>query len=216
MNGAGERNTVVGYAAGQSLLDQSRNTVIGTFAGRLGGGSDNIAVGYEAGYIFLGNHNILIGNRGVPLDSATVRIGEAPNQTRFFAAGVSGAAVSGAPVVVDADGQLGVAPSTRAMKDEIQDMQESSEGLYQLRPVTFRYKEAVAGAKGLQYGLIAEEVAAVYPDLIQYGPDGRPQTILYHLLTPMLLNELQQQQARLEAQEREIRVLREKIEGLAR
>jgi hypothetical protein len=218
LNGAGQLNTALGYQAGHGSPNGARNTMVGAFA--LGvsadGGSDNIALGFEAGSAGPGTNNIFIGNRGVAAENATIRIGTAPTHTRFFAAGISAAAVSGAPVVVDANGQLGVAPSSRSMKDEIRDMEAVSQGLYQLRPVTFRYKEAVAGAHGLQYGLIAEEVAAIYPDLVQYGPDGRPQTILYQLLTPMLLNELQRQQGRFEAQEREIRELRQRVDGLSR
>jgi len=74
-------------------------------------------------------------------------------------------------------------------------MAAASDALLSLRPVTFHYKKAFAdGDKPIQYGLIAEEVAEVFPDLVVYNEDGEPETIKYHLLATMLLNELQKQQ----------------------
>jgi hypothetical protein len=95
-------------------------------------------------------------------------------------------------VFIDSNGQLGTRTSSRRFKKDIHDMGNVTDRLMRLRPVTFRYKKAAAdGARPLQYGLIAEEVAKVYPDLVQYDKSGKPFTIYYHLLTPMLLNELQ-------------------------
>src|SRR5208282_5780296 len=103
-------------------------------------------------------------------------------------------ASGGVEVFVNANGQLGTVVSSRRFKNHIKDMGGVSEKLMQLRPVTFRYKDsAEKGKHVLQYGLIAEEVAKVYPDLVQYDKAGKPFTIYYHLLTPMLLNELQKE-----------------------
>ena len=98
-------------------------------------------------------------------------------------------------VLIDSYGKLGTISSSRRFKEDIHDMGEASSRLFQLQPVTFRYKkEHAPGNRRLQYGLIAEEVAEVYPELVQYGSDGEPNTVLYHLLPSMLLNEVQKQQ----------------------
>ena len=95
---------------------------------------------------------------------------------------------------IDANGQLGTVTSSRRFKNEIKSMGNVSDKLLQLRPVTFRYKSSDSkGGHPLQYGLIAEEVAKVFPDLVQYDKQGKPFTIYYHLLTPMILNQLQRE-----------------------
>ena len=79
-----------------------------------------------------------------------------------------------------------------------------SEKLYGLRPVTFRYKEAYDdGSKPVQFGLIAEEVAEVFPELVVYGKDGKPETVSYHLLATLLLNEVQKEHRVIEALRRD-------------
>ena len=107
---------------------------------------------------------------------------------------------SGVPVYINANGQLGTITSSRRFKNDIQSMGRQSDALLRLRAVTFRYKDAdEMGAHPLQYGLIAEEVAKVAPDLVQYDKAGKPFTVRYHLLTPMLLNELQKERKQVEA-----------------
>jgi len=104
-------------------------------------------------------------------------------------------------VYVNSSGQLGTLTSSRRFKNDIRDIGNSSDRLMQLRPVSFRYKDsAEKGPHPLQYGLIAEEVATVYPDLVQYDKQGKPFTVYYHLLTPIMLNELQKQHHLVEAQ----------------
>ena len=84
-----------------------------------------------------------------------------------------------------------------------------------LRPVTFRYKhEYNGGADELQYGLIAEEVAEIDPSLVLYGTDGQPQTVRYHFLTPILLNEVQKQQRTIDEQKARIESLEERLSRL--
>src|SRR5207253_7188545 len=98
------------------------------------------------------------------------------------------------PVVIDSAGQLRTVSSSRRFKEDIQDMGEASSGLLHLRPVTFRYKKPYAdGSKPIQYGLIAEEVAEVYPDLVARSADGQIETVKYQVLDSMLLNEIQRQ-----------------------
>jgi hypothetical protein len=152
-----------------------------------------------------------VDNIGVAVEFNTIRIGNGKHD-RAFIAGISGVGVTGEPVAVmiNANGQLGTMLSSRRFKAEIHDMGEASSGALRLRPVTFRYQEALAaGSRTLEYGLIAEEVAEVQPDLVGYSRTGEVTTVQYHKLVPMLLNELQKQhrqlaelKARLEALER--------------
>ena len=149
-----------------------------------------------------GSNNIHIGNLGLPADTALIRIGTQGTQTATFIAGISGVPVAGVPVMVDGNGQLGVAAaSSRRVKDDIRDMEDASAGLGKLRPVTFRYKaEPATGPRPIEYGLIAEEVAEIYPELVVLDKDGQPAGVRYHVLPAMLLNELQRQQRVIEAQ----------------
>ncbi len=141
---------------------------------------------------------------GAASDSGVIRIGASGSQTSFFAAGVSGTTtgLSGAvPVVIDSNGQLGTVSSSRRYKEDIQDMGEASSGLLRLRPVTFRYKQPYQdGSNPIDYGLIAEEVADVYPDLVAHSSDGQIETVQYQKLNAMLLNEVQKQHRQIQEQ----------------
>jgi hypothetical protein len=173
-------------------------------------GSNNIAVGRLAGVDVSGSgsNNILIGSLGSASDSGTIRIGSSTSvdglcgicgpQTSFFAAGIRGVTTANndaIPVFIDSAGQLGTVNSSRRYKEDIQDMGDASSGLLRLRPVTFRYQKPFAdGTKPVQYGLIAEEVAEVYPDLVAYSAVGQIETVKYQVLDSMLLNEVQRQE----------------------
>ena len=151
-------------------------------------GRANIALGYNAGFnLTTGGNNIDIGNNGQAAESDTIRIGTA--QTRTFIAGISAATVTGTPVVVNASGQLGVAPSSQRFKDEIRSMDSASEVLLALKPVTFRYKKELDATGILQFGLVAEEVEKVNPDLVARDEEGKPYTVRYEAVNAMLLNE---------------------------
>ncbi|MGE0464634.1 MAG: tail fiber domain-containing protein, partial [Vicinamibacterales bacterium] len=134
-----------------------------------------------------------IGHAGVAGESDTVRIGGA--QTRAFIAGIRGrttAQSNAVAVLIDSAGQLGTISSSRRVKQDVDDMGVRTRGLFDLRPVTFRYiSHAEAGSTALEYGLIAEEVAEVYPDLVVRNAAGEIETVQYHKLAPMLLNEVQ-------------------------
>ena len=118
-------------------------------------------------------------------------------------------ATGGVAVYINSNGQLGTLTSSKRFKKDIRDIGDTSDRLMSLRPVSFRYNEAAEnGERPLQYGLIAEEVAKVYPDLVQYDRQGKPFTVYYHLLTPMMLNELQKAHHRLETQQTEIATLK--------
>ena len=117
-------------------------------------------------------------------------------------------------VYVNSNGQLGTTDLLRRFKEQIRDMGDSTNALMKLRPVTFLYKpEYDNGPRTLQYGLIAEEVAEVYPDLVAYEPDGKPYTVKYQYLTTMLLNEMQKQYHRAEAQAEVIKTQQQDIQA---
>ena len=202
INTTGSFNTATGINALVANSSGSLNTATGSSAlSRNTTGSNNIAIGVSAAINVSGDNsnNIHIGTGGASADNGTIRIGgnlnlgDSAAQTSFFVAGVAGATVSGVPVLINtATGQLGVASSSRRYKEDIQDMGDASNGLMRLRPVTFRYQKPFAdGSKPIQYGLIAEEVAEVYPDLVAHSADGQIETVKYQVLDSMLLNEVQ-------------------------
>ena len=162
-------------------------------------GSNNIALGQRAGTtLTIGNNNIEIGNVGGAGDTNTIRIGTQGAQTATYIAGIFGESATDNAVVVSNTGKLGIVVSSARYKRDIQDMGGKSSKLLKLRPVSFRYKQDPA--ETLEYGLVAEEVAKVYPELVSYGPDGKPITVRYLTLISMLLNELQKQNSELRNQ----------------
>ena len=206
-NTTGASNTATGDLALGSNTTGSNNTANGGGAlYRNTTGSLNIAIGAAAaGNVSGGNsNNIHIGNSGEDADNGTIRIGDSNNQSKFYVAGVRGVTTvnnNAIPVVIDSAGQLGTVSSSRRFKEDIEDMGAASHDLMRLRPVTFRYKQPFAdGSKPIQYGLIAEEVAEVYPDLVAHSADGQIETVKYQVLDSMLLNEVQRQQVEFGAQ----------------
>ena len=194
-NFSGSYNTAIGYAAYNAVGGAGNwNTAIGFAAlqSNTTGGS-NIALGVQAGfYLTTGSNNIDIGNVGLTGESNTIRIGTKGTHRATVIAGIYGSPITGAPVVVSSTGRLGVTVSSERYKTGIAPMGVNSDNLQRLRPVTFHLKSDPRGA--LQYGLIAEEVAKVYPELVIRGESGRIDGVRYDELAPMLLNEVQRQQ----------------------
>lgn len=149
-------------------------------------------------------------------DSGQIKIGTEGTQTKTFIAGIRGitTGVAGAvTVMIDSEGQLGTVSSSASTKRDIANIARASEKLLGLRPAQFRYKQH--GPDGaIQYGLIAEEVAEVFPELVVYGSDGKPETLKYHLLAPLLLNELQAQNETLRRQSHVNAELRRRLDRL--
>ena len=188
-------------------------------------GKYNVALGWEAGLnVTTGSNNIDIGNPGesadgVAANSAAIRIGTitdgTSSQSATYIAGIYGVTTGGAgtAVFIDSSGQLGTVSSSIRYKEDIQPMADASERLLKLRPVKFRYKKPDAlGEKPIQYGLIAEEVAEVYPELVvRNRTTGRIDGVRYDELAPMLLNEMKLQKhqftKQLDAQAAHIRQL---------
>ena len=162
-----------------------------------------------------GSNNIDIGNAGVAGESSTIRIGTAGVQSLTFIAGISNVAVGAVEtVMVTAAGQLGTVFSSARFKEEIRDMGEASSGLLNLRPVTFHYKGLAEGSNPLHFGLIAEEVEEMLPELVGHAPTGEAQTVHYYELPAMLLNELQKQHQTIEGQRKLITVLEARLAAL--
>ncbi|MBW8877429.1 MAG: tail fiber domain-containing protein [Acidobacteria bacterium] len=204
-NQTGNENSALGYGALYFNGSGSLNTAIGgTALASLTSGSNNLALGVDAGRNYSGaeSNNVVLANRGIAGESGVTRIGSNGTQTRAFIAGIYGAtSSSGTWVLVNSAGQLGTTTSSRRFKEAVADMGAASSDLMRLRPVTFRYKPPYDDGQGtLQYGLIAEEVAAVNPGLVQFGEDGQPLAVRYHFVYAMLLNEVQQQHSAIAGQ----------------
>jgi len=174
---------------------------------------NNIALGSNAGInLTLGSNNIDIGANvpGVAGEANTIRIGKSGTQQKTFIAGIFGKTVaSGAGVMINSSGQLGTVQSSARFKEDIKPMDKASEALLKLKPVTFRYKQELDPDKMPQFGLIAEEVEKVDPDLVVRDEEGKLTTVRYEAVNAMLLNEFLKEHRTVEAQgheEREDRV----------
>jgi len=216
-NQVGNRNVFVGGRAGRVSAGGNNNTFVGDQSGyNSNGDSNNIFIGYQAGYNNTnGANDIYIGPEGPAVsESGAIRIGTSMSAAAYIQ-GISGVPVGGAQVYVNSSGQLGIMGSSLRFKEQVRDMGDSTNDLMKLRPVTFFYKPEYAnGEHTLQYGLIAEEVAKVYPELVAYDKDGQPYTVRYQYIATMLLNEVQKQYHRAEAQDEVIKAQQEKIDGL--
>ncbi len=215
----GYENVFIGQEAGRDNVNGTDNTYIGEFAGTVSNtsGSYNTYVGEGTGQNNNnGSSNIYLMSLGTN-ESNTIRIGSQGTgngqQNATYVAGVYSATSesTGQTVCVGSDGKLwgvsGTCPTTssRRFKQQIADMGDSSSKLFQLRPVTFFYKPQYDdGSHHLQYGLIAEEVAKVYPQMAVYDKDGQASGVKYDLLAPMLLNELQKEHAVVMSQQEEL------------
>jgi hypothetical protein len=210
-NTAGDSNTAVGY---QALLSNSAgfaNTAIGDRALFINTGSDNIALGVDAGAsLTTGSHNIAIGSSGVAAESGTIRIGNGIHTSRAFIAGIVGVNEGNFPTAVfinTTTGQLGTTPpaSSRRFKKEIKAMDKISEAILAFNPVTFHYKSDTKDTP--QFGLIAEEVAAVNPDLVVRDEKGEIYSVRYDAVNAMLLNEFLKARRQIDAQQKQIEAL---------
>jgi hypothetical protein len=215
-NTTGSDNTATGFLALFLNSTGVGNTAVGSNALANTTGSGNIGIGLDACVnTTTGSTNICIGSPGVVGESSTIRIGTVGIQTATFVAGISGTTSSGGVAVfVNGNGQLGTATSSRRVKEDIREIAEESDGLMRLRPVAFRYKPQIDPTGLAQYGLIAEEVADVYPELVVYDREGRPETVRYHLVNALLLNEVQKQHRAAEAHEKLLDQQKETIDRL--
>jgi hypothetical protein len=196
-NTTGYYNAAVGDLAMGGNTTGIENTSVGFESLEKSNGVNNIAIGYQAGFnLTIGSNNIDIGygssSLGDSSESNTIRIGTPGTQTATYLAGISGTQVTGAAVYVTSSGQLGVLASSERYKTDVATMRDETGKLEQLRPVTFKLKTDPKGV--VQYGLIAEEVDKVFPELVIHNGDGRIEGVRYEELAPMLLKQIQLQQ----------------------
>jgi hypothetical protein len=212
----GNQNAATGWQALFNNTTGNQNTADGAFAlFNNTTGRGNIALGNGAGGdLTTGDNNIDIGNGGVADEANTIRIGARGDQTRTFIAGISGTAVGGTAVRVNANGQLGVAPSSERFKTEIKPMDKASEAILALKPVSFRYKHEVDPEGSPQFGLVAEEVEKVNPALVARDAQRKVYTVRYEAVNAMLLNEFLKQHRKVEQQEATIAKQQKQIEAL--
>jgi trimeric autotransporter adhesin len=195
---SGISNVATGFKALYNNNTGSRNVGVGFQALYTDViGSDNTAIGYRAGSGITGSGNVCIGVAGVAGVS---------NQTRIR--NVYGSVAGTRIVYVNSDNKIGTLASSRRYKEEIKPMDKASETLFALKPVTFRYKKEVDPASALSFGLIAEEVAEINPDLITRDEDGKPQTVRYEAVNAMLLNEFLKEHRTVQEQQKEIDALK--------
>src|SRR6266496_2455709 len=220
--GGGNGNTAIGDSALVNFTTGGGNTAIGDSAlvNHITG-NQNIVLGYVAGQNLTdGCCNIYISNPGVAAEQTTIRIGNVvpftdiygfghPAHTATYIAGISGTAVVGDTVVVDANGQLGTVASSARFKKKIKPMDDASEAILALKPVSFRYKSDSKGTP--QFGLIAEEVAKVNPDLVVRDRNGEIYSVRYEAVNAMLLNEFLKEHQTVQEQQREIDLLRAEL-----
>src|SRR5438132_10300246 len=164
-------------------------------------GNFNIALGNLAGYnITTGSNNIDIGNLGVAGESNKIRIGKQGIQKNTYIAGIYGVTVAnGVPVRIDSTGHLGTLTSSARFKEAMKPMDKASEAILALKPVTFRYKEELDPDKIPQFGLVAEQVEKVNPDLVVRDEGGEIYTVRYDAVNAMLLNEFLKEHRQVQA-----------------
>jgi len=199
-NETGISNTAIGTNA---LLANtaSNNTAIGDSAlfGNASG-SDNTAIGFFAGHNISGNGNVCIGEGvlGVRDVNDTTWIRNVNTTVQPVAAGVD------AVTVRLSDGRVGHPVSSRRYKEDIKPMDKASEALYQLKPVTYRYKKDIDSSQSLDYGLFAEDVAKINPELAIRDGNGQIESVRYNAVNAMLLNEFLKEHRKVEEQNRKI------------
>jgi hypothetical protein len=215
LNGIGTGNTANGTGALQLNQSGDNNTAIG-FQALYGNtsGSSNIALGVDAGEkIVTGSNNIDIGNVGDLGESGAIRIGTMRAQTKTFIAGINGRTVpTGVPVIIDTTGHLGTTTSSARFKEAIEPMNKASEAILALHPVTFRYKKELDPVGVAQFGLVAEEVEKVNPDLVARDEQGKPYTVRYEAVSAMLLNEFLKEHKAFLQEHRTVQDLKAEVE----
>jgi Chaperone of endosialidase len=204
LNTTGNHNTADGDIALLHNGTGNFNTAIGAHAlNRNTAGSSNVALGFQAGFNITGSGNVCIGQNVIGLAGEN-------NVTRVRNIG-STAQANGVFVTVGAGGKLGHQVSSRRYKDDIKPMDKASEALFALKPVSFRYKQEIDPARSPDFGLIAEDVATVNPDLVARDDEGKIVTVRYQAVNTMLLNEFLKEHKKVEEQQATIADLKSTV-----
>ena len=215
-NDSGNQNVANGATALINNSTGSGNTAIGAQALSTNTtGILNIALGFQAGVnLTTGNSNIDIGSPGVAAESNTIRLGYEGTHNATYIAGISGAIIGkGEHVYVDSSGHLGTKKSSARFKEEIKPMGKTSEAILALRPVSFRYKKQFDPERAPQFGLIAEEVAKVNPDLVLRDSGGKVSSVRYDEVNAMLLNEFLKEHEKVQKLEAALAAVNERLKA---
>jgi len=208
-NGTGGNNTANGVYALFYNLEGGDNTAIG-IAALLSNtnGSNNVALGSGAGAsATTGSNNVYVGAgmQGVAGESDACYIKSIFGQT----------SATGIPVLINSNNKLGTTMSSKRFKKEIRPMDKASDALLALKPVTFRYKEEIDPTGTTQFGLVAEQVEKVSPDLVVRDAEGKPYSVRYDQVNAMLLNEFLKTHSKMEEQEATIAHLKQELQATA-
>ena len=227
-------NVCLGYRAG-NISSGSNNVVIGPYAGfNLSTGTSNVLIGQNTAGSSTGETNCVVVGRGCGLPGSTanecivlgtnisasldnqIRIGINTTHTTCYIGGISGRTTiidDAVPVLISSGGQLGTTSSSLRYKTDVQDMKDYSSGIYDLRPVTFKWKPEHNPSTKIQVGLIAEEVAETFPSLAVIK-DDQPETVAYQNLVPLLLNEVQKLKLQVTQLQEQVTQLQERVTQL--
>ena len=198
-NTSGGSNTASGAGALQSNTTGGGNVASGFQAlmNNTGTGAFNTALGYQAGM------NQTTGTNNVYIGAGTGGIAGESNAC-YIASIFGQVSLGGAAVLITPGGKLGTNPSSRHFKDDISPMDKTSEAILALKPVTFRYKKEIDPKGILQFGLVAEDVEKVNPDLVVRDKNGEIYSVRYDQVNAMLLNEFLKEHTKVEEQNRRI------------
>jgi len=199
-NTEGGDNTAIGAGALQDNTDGNENVAVGLNTLNNSTGDNNVAIGNYAGFAATtGSNNIYVGNQieGSAGESNACYIGSIFGQT----------AAGGSAVFIDANNKLGTSTSSKRFKEDIKPIDNASEALFKLQPVSFHYKKEIDSAGTPQLGLVAEDVEKVNPDLVVRDKEGKPYSVRYDQVNAMLLNEFLKEHRRVEEQQKQIDAL---------
>ena len=197
LNTTGQSNTAVGFAALQFNSEGNQNTAIGGQSLTANTtGRRNVALGFSAGQNVVSAENVICIGYGIS--------GENVSDSCYIGNIFNKASVGGAAIYVNANGKLGISTSSRRFKEQITPMEEASEALFALKPVTFRYTKEIDSAGTSQFGLVAEDVENVNPDLVVRDKEGKAYSVRYDQVNAMLLNEFLKDHRKVEEQSRKL------------
>jgi trimeric autotransporter adhesin len=196
----GGSNTANGWTALHDNTTGSSNTAIGERAlPNNTTGSNNTALGSVAGNNVTTANNVICIGAGV--------FGTNVSNSCFIGQIFGATSASGMPVLINSDNKLGTTTSSKRFKEEIKPMNETSEALFSLKPVTFHYKKEIDPAGTSQLGLVAEDVEKVNPDLVVRDQEGKPYSVRYDQVNAMLLNEFLKEHVTVRQLKKEIAAL---------
>jgi len=205
-NTTGNGNTADGLNAIPNNTTGNFNTAIGAGALIDNNGDSNTALGYLAGRnVTTANNVICIGIDGNNVSNSCY-IGQIFDAT----------SANGVAVLINSNGRLGTMTSSARFKEDINPMNHASDALYALKPITFRYKKQVdpEGTSAMQFGLVAEDVERVNPDLVVRDKEGKPYSVRYEQVNAMLLNEFLKEHRKVEELEANAVHLQKQVEAL--